>query len=172
MFAVSFTIMAAKAKDEIVYGESRGQTERRLSAAGKLDEFYKHIENAKKGGMDGSAAWRGALTAFSHVKAPKPDTIPLTDPTPFIGKELDEASTVRWVAASMALGVKPEAAPSAAAWGLLLWAREHSDSFWQTVYTKILPSKSQLDQGAGKMRDDGSEILATLDRIRPKAAVG
>ena len=76
---------------------------------------------------------------------------------------------VAWVAKHMMLkGVKPEQAPSSEAWSMLCWARRNNQNeaqFWGQIYTKLLPSRSQLDQEQ-RYKDDGRKVLSVIEGLR------
>ena len=76
---------------------------------------------------------------------------------------------VAWVAKHMMLkGVKPEQAPSSEAWSMLCWARRNNQNeaqFWGQIYTKLLPSRSQLDQEQ-RYKDDGLKVLSVIEGLR------
>jgi hypothetical protein len=80
----------------------------------------------------------------------------------FQGKTCSPRVAVEWVAANIAVeGVRPEDCPGPEAWGLLFWARHgNQGTFWTNHYTKLMPSKSEVDGGA-KRYDDGRD----LDRL-------
>lgn len=62
---------------------------------------------------------------------------------------------VRWVAANILnMDAKPSDAPSKAAWGLLVWARSEPSEFYRGPYTRLLPTKSQVDDEADQNTDD------------------
>ena len=59
-------------------------------------------------------------------------------------------------------------APSSEAWSMLCWARRNNQNeaqFWGTIYTKLLPSRSQLD-AEQKYRDDGRAVLEVIERLK------
>ena len=76
---------------------------------------------------------------------------------------------VAWVAKHMMLkDVRPEQAPSSEAWSMLCWARRNNQNeaqFWGQIYTKLLPSRSQLD-AEQKFKDDGRRVLGLIEKMR------
>jgi len=76
---------------------------------------------------------------------------------------------VGWVAKKMMVkGVRPEQAPSSEAWSMLCWARRNNQNeaqFWGQIYTKLLPSKSQLDQEQ-RYKDDGRKVLSVIQKLQ------
>jgi hypothetical protein len=69
---------------------------------------------------------------------------------------LDSAPSldVRWVAANILNeDAKPSDAPSKAAWGVLVWARSEPSEFYKGPYTRLLPSKAQVDGESDQVGD-------------------
>lgn len=64
-------------------------------------------------------------------------------------------------------------APSAGAWSLIMWVRESTanrSEFYKTFAKALMPTKSQVDGGAGKLVDDGRATIALAERMA--AAMG
>lgn len=76
---------------------------------------------------------------------------------------------VAWVAKHMMLkDVLPEQAPSSEAWSMLCWARRNNQNeaqFWGQIYTKLLPSRSQLDADQ-RFKDDGRRVLGLIEKMK------
>lgn len=76
---------------------------------------------------------------------------------------------VAWVAKHMMLkDVRPEQAPSSEAWSMLCWARRNNQNeaqFWGQIYTKLLPSRSQLD-AEQRYKDDGRKVLDLIEKLK------
>ena len=76
---------------------------------------------------------------------------------------------VSWVAKHMMVkDVQPAQAPSSEAWSMLCWARRNNQNeaqFWGQIYTKLLPSKSQLD-AEQRFKDDGRKVLSIIERLK------
>lgn len=76
---------------------------------------------------------------------------------------------VAWVAKHMMVkDAKPEQAPSSEAWSMLCWARRNNQNeaqFWGQIYTKLLPSRSQLD-AEQRYKDDGRKVLSIIERLK------
>ena len=76
---------------------------------------------------------------------------------------------VAWVAKHMMLkDVSPEQAPSSEAWSMLCWARRNNQNeaqFWGQIYTKLLPSRSQLD-AEQRFKDDGRRVLGLIEKMK------
>jgi hypothetical protein len=75
---------------------------------------------------------------------------------------------VSWVAKNLLIeDAKPEDAPGSEAWGMLMWARRNEGNeaqFWGTIYTKLLPSRNQLDS-ENRYTDDGRRLLDLIDKL-------
>jgi len=76
---------------------------------------------------------------------------------------------VAWVAKHiMVKDVEPGQAPSSEAWSMLCWARRNNQNeaqFWGQIYTKLLPSRSQLD-AEQRYKDDGRKVLSIIERLK------
>ena len=76
---------------------------------------------------------------------------------------------VAWVAKHMMVkDVEPSRAPSSEAWSMLCWARRNNQNeaqFWGQIYTKLLPSRSQLD-AEQRFKDDGRKVLSVIERLK------
>lgn len=54
------------------------------------------------------------------------------------------------------------------AWSMLCWARRSNQNeaqFWGQIWSKMMPSKQQLE-AAERLSDDGSQVVAIIDRVR------
>lgn len=82
--------------------------------------------------------------------------------------KVSEVDVLRWCFENVdAVDVTPESAPSAGAWSLLQRLRkdpEMLDTFYKTVWTKLLPSKAQLE-GEKRLSDDGREQIELCDKL-------
>ncbi len=87
----------------------------------------------------------------------------------FEGKECTANQAVEWVAENLEVrGIKPQDAPSAAAWAMLMWARTSpitKSEYWKHYYGKIISGQA-TDEAEGPFKDDGREILDTIDTLR------
>lgn len=76
----------------------------------------------------------------------------------FEGKKCSEVEAVRWVADNMELeDPDPADCPSAAAWGMLSQCRNSAmfkSEFWRHTFTKLLPSKAQIDKEENTVPDE------------------
>jgi hypothetical protein len=91
------------------------------------------------------------------------------DSTVFASGYASTPECVSWVAKNIMLKDASAAhAPSSEAWSMLCWARRNNQNeaqFWGTIYTKLLPSRSQLD-AEQKYRDDGRAVLEVIERLK------
>lgn len=137
---------------------------RRLQAEGTWKDFIRVRESLKDGGMDERDAWLTA--AGEEVPERNEPTDALA--SDFADKAASEPESVRWVADNISVkGVKPSDAPSAAAWGLLQWAKSSvttKDRFFTQVYTRLMPSGKQLED-EGRFRDDGEGIIELCGKV-------
>lgn len=87
----------------------------------------------------------------------------------FDEKTCSTPKTVEWVAANVRVGdATAEDAPSSEAWSMLCWVKgspQAESQFWGQIYTKLLPTRQQLEQD-DLMRDDGRVVLNLIDRMR------
>ena len=87
----------------------------------------------------------------------------------FSAKTCSTPKTVEWVAANIRVGdVEADDAPSSEAWSMLCWVKsspQAESQFWGQIYTKLLPSRQQLEQDS-KMQDDGRVVLNLISRIQ------
>ena len=78
--------------------------------------------------------------------------------------------SIEWVGENLDIPielVKVKDAPSAHAWGMLISYRRNQvrkDEFWDKVYSRLIPNKSQLE-GKGTFELDGQGIIDACARI-------
>lgn len=96
--------------------------------------------------------------------------------------DTDSLSTARWVSSglewhSLAARFGKEfdwlSAPSVEAMALLRWVLEDPENkkvFWTQAWTKLLPTRQQIEQGS-KYRDDGRNVVELLDRYERGVAL-
>lgn len=86
----------------------------------------------------------------------------------FEGKSASPQTVVKFAFEHLYIrDVNPTDAPSAGAWGLLLWARskaENQEVLYQ-MWAKLLPTRADLDR-ASKRVDDGRSVLSTITQIQ------
>jgi hypothetical protein len=145
----------------------------RLESEHRWDAFKAHREALKRQGVDESKVWEQAALAFEPLPeggaqpAPaKPVEEARTED--FINKTASNPESVQWVADNLEIpDVKPTDAPSKAAWSLLRWARKSvttKDRFWTQVFTKLMPTGKQLEEG-DRQGDDGASIIELCNRV-------
>ena len=120
----------------------------------------------------------GSADSFSKesqrkVKGPSADSSPLTLPplelASFGEKQATEVETIRWVSRNMAIrDPDPDTCPDASAWALLAHCRKvpaAANEFWKTTYTKLLPTRTQMEAQKGEKDVDGSKTLEIIDDL-------
>jgi len=164
-----------------------------LRVIDKMDDVEAHAEALRRcvPGLDSGG--RAAAGETGKVRVPPPETgacsapdqsspaesigsLPALADVPgsvslsaFTGKEANEVESIRWVARNMTVsGVRAEDCPDPAAWGLLAACREFPPfrlEFWKTMYTKILPTRSQKDGDTGRGEYDGQRQVELCDQL-------
>lgn len=87
-------------------------------------------------------------------------------------KEAPELEAIRWAGANITTNIKRinrDEIPSPLAVNLLRWIRAsaaNEANFFNNYVPKLLPDRKSLEQDASAMKDDGSEILGAIDRVR------
>lgn len=93
-----------------------------------------------------------------------------------LGKTADVVAEVTFVATHLGVSVdaiQEDTVPSARAVNMLAWYRQHSNQrdFWNMVYSKMLPSKSQIEADA-RLVDDGRPIYDAICNCLRRVAGG
>jgi len=87
----------------------------------------------------------------------------------FEDKVASEVEIVRWVARNMSIGdPDPYSCPDATAWSLLSHCRSSmlaASEFWKQTYTKLLPSKTQMEAMKKETETDGSKATEVIDEL-------
>ena len=139
------------------------------AAGGSWPDIGGLAKEAEREGA-GSGGGRGKKKAESTAKLPE---LPAVTRNQFRRKEANEIEVIRWVARNMDIrDVKPADCPDAAAWRLLKKCRESrlfEQLFWQSMWTKVVPSRTQLEKESGPSEMDGTQEIATIDKIRVAA---
>lgn len=172
-------------KDGVAPSEARDEALGRIEV--QLDEWRSTEEGQRAPAPTGSGT-QGALEPAccpgkgAPASEQKPDVFAqLTDEQydEFMARESDIVSQYCWVAKHLdvpPVRLKILEAPCAQAWTLLMDARRTSvrkSEFLDKSYSKLLPSRSNLEDGGGKLID-GMHIAEAIDRlveIRAKAEV-
>lgn len=161
------------------------RTKETLKAGGKWEMFYRRRDELKRSGMDAQSAQDLALkelqfeenrAAAASVEAPKSACLPAEEPLftreefdEFIGRDADVIEVVQWVAKHLEVPeslLRMEDAPCAEAWGMLMVYRKPANKavFWDKIYSKLLPSRAQLDNRT-TVTVDGGNIMAACEKI-------
>lgn len=71
------------------------------------------------------------------------------------------------------LNVEQEEAPTSGAWGLLTWVRSNptnQNTFYGSIWPRILPTKAQLEEIAGKEEQTDDGVIADVENLLADAA--
>lgn len=105
------------------------------------------------------------LAAVGVIVPKSRATLELKPLSEFGGREASEPDVIRWVARYMGVqDVSTADCPDPAAWSLLSACRRSPGfeaSFWQTMYTKIIPREEEKE----KDEVDGTPTMELIDRI-------
>jgi len=106
----------------------------------------------------------------NSVQLPGSTPLPFVDLEVFEGKQATEVEVIRWVARNMMVSnPSAEECPDATAWALLAHCRMSPlavAEFWKTTYTKLLPSRAQMEAQKGDNETDGSKTLQIISELR------
>ncbi|MCK5604750.1 hypothetical protein KAR91_22865 [Candidatus Pacearchaeota archaeon] len=163
--------------------ETRSQFKQRLTQEGKWEKFLELREEYKRQGLIPKDA---TMRAKDEVENIKTDCVVSDFDSGFItddgdsadglvGKHcftnsgnISERQIVRWIFDNIGItDIGPEDAPNSGAWSYLQSLRNSPtllQDFYRNVWTKMLPSKSEIEN-ARKFEDDGREQLNLIDRI-------
>ena len=168
--------------------KAKSQMRSEMVSRGLWTDFVRERERLKDEGVTPERAW---LLAYDLVDNSHPAAADIVDsevkrvesvsrPTRqaevldaskevFAEKTCSTPKTVEWVAANIRVSdPSPEDAPSSEAWSMLCWVKgspQAESQFWGQIYTKLLPTRQQLDQDS-RMEDDGRRVLTLIDRIK------
>jgi len=116
--------------------------------------------------VDNQPKVKGRLSVGYGVSNKK---LKLVSPEEFEGKQAPEVEIIRWVARNMMVDVPVvEECPDATAWALLAHCRcsvMAAAEFWKTTYTKLLPSRAQMEAAQGEKETDGSKTTEVIDEL-------
>lgn len=114
---------------------------------------------------------RPAASVFGEIRTPK-DIKTRDEYERFMSRTADMVKQVSWVAKHMDVSedlIRFEDIPCAEAWGMLQSYKtsvERRQEFWDKVYPKLMPSRSQLDETNKQKREvDGADILRAIDNL-------
>ena len=90
----------------------------------------------------------------------------------FRGKEVSEVESIRWVARNINIvDATPVDCPDPMAWNLLVQCRGSQmfcQDFWKTMFTKIIPSRAQLETKVDE-ENDGDSTIALIGKFQEAA---
>ncbi len=170
--------------------EYKSQVKVRLNEEGRWAEFVEFRESLKAKGMPSPDAWDTAIAAFpaveevegenpqsaagrppkrapnaEHMRAQSAREKSRRPSSIFEGKTCPAHVSTHWVAANVAISdVKDKDAPSPEAWALLCWVQRNDSNeieFWKNIYTKLLPSRTQIE-AVDRFKDDGRVIIELI----------
>lgn len=79
---------------------------------------------------------------------------------------VDLFGDIRWVYSQLEnKRVRPDQAPSAGAWSLLLWARKYQSRFFEQLLPKALAKSPDDDEGVKREKRRVEEIEAMLEKL-------
>mgnify|MGYP003116791568 CR=1 FL=1 len=170
---------------------AKADIRRELVGNGRWSDFVRLREELKERGVPPDVAWQKAYDTIVEDPIDPPD---LSDDPPrpvkkvvsksrptrqsnsldassdvFAEKSCSTPRTVEWVAANISVSdAQASDAPSSEAWSMLCWVKsspQAESQFWGQIYTKLLPTRQQLDAD-NRMEDDGRRVLSLIDRIK------
>lgn len=147
------------------------------------EEFVNRREHLKDQGLAADQAWQAAWIevkplyderVFRLAHKSIADTIQPASPAKVFDKALfgeDEQrptainfrSDIEWVYKHLGKDILPTEAPNSGAWWLLQWARDNAREFFMGLFSKVLPSRGQLDEEQTKVDDGG--VIRLLDEV-------
>ena len=156
-------------------GDSSMVTYRKAMA--RFDVAPGTVAGGPKAGIGAGSA---EPTPKKKASPPAPDCMSDSDDEVFAMEMVDlnerscgEVEIIRWVAKNIENTLAtPVDAPDPAAWGLLRTCQEDASfkvDFWKSMYTKIIPSRAQLEKTID-VNLDGDEALELLGRIAKASA--
>jgi hypothetical protein len=149
---------------------SKRELRQRLKESGQWSEFCAVRERLKEEGVAASEAWdRAASEVLSSVsEGGYVDDSAGVVSSMFEGKSATPREIVNWVFENVdVIDCEPADAPSAGAWALLRRLRSDGrllTEFYRSIWTKVLPSRSELDDMEA-VDDDGREVRQAISRL-------
>ena len=109
-------------------------------------------------------------TAVYTSRMPPTADVLLSSPAALGGRSAPEPDIVRWVARNIDNPkVNPADCPDPFAWTLLRQCKsspEFQGFFIEKLWSKLLPSRAQMDNQSEGVELDGQHVIAMIDRIR------
>ena len=140
-----------------------------LVEKGKWTRFCAERNRLEKEGLSPDEAYASA--AGSLLGKPVDSAVGVRggqSSTVFKSGSASTPACVAWVAKNLLIqDAKPGDAPGSEAWGMLMWARRNEQNeaqFWGSIYTKLLPSRNQLDSDS-RYTDDGRRVLDLIEKL-------
>lgn len=167
--------------------ETRKQFKARLQESGLWEDFLARREELQADGNTATTANKIARSEFGPADDEEPEKKPKSKPKrkPPVKVEsvpadvfadrpsVSARKVVQWVFNSIDLDdLKPEDAPSAGAWSLLMRLRRYPDllkEFYRTIWSKMLPTRSEIER-TERFEDDGREQLDIIDKLERSRA--
>jgi len=171
-------------------GKLREELKQQLKEAGQWDEYIRYRDELKGQNLSPKEAQFKAVEKFfnnppevigqsgktfkgknKESSGPQSGSTPLlfVDLEVFEGKQATEVEVIRWVARNMMVSnPSTEECPDATAWALLSHCRMSPlavAEFWKTTYTKLLPSRAQMEVQKGDNETDGSKALEVIEDL-------
>ena len=155
--------------------ESRSELKARLKQDGRWDKYLSLRDGYKLKGLPPKDANRKALDDIKDETTDQDNAV-ADDNNSFLHKQSFSSTgktsarkIVEWIFNNIGIeDVKPEDAPSSGAWCYMQSLRSSPtllQDFYRNVWTKMLPSKSEIE-AREKHDDDGRELVEFIDRIK------
>ena len=137
-------------------------------SSGPLANKGSESSSARSGTVIGGVSAQGKSEVKDGSQAGS-TPLPFVDLEVFEGKQATEVEVIRWVARNMMVSnPSTEECPDATAWALLAHCRMSPlavAEFWKTTYTKLLPSRAQMEVQKGDNETDGSKALEVIEDL-------
>ena len=95
--------------------------------------------------------------------------LPIVDSSAFNGRTATEVEAIRWVASNMEIAIPDiDSCPNATSGGLLSQCRSSfamKSDFWNKMFPKLLPTKTQMDKEGGSEKLDVSKSMEVIDDL-------
>ena len=154
-----------------------------LMDAGAWQRFCNRRDELKSEGLKPKQAQDQALAEVMgddvpvsldpHTEKPQPKNPDIMEGVEALVDALPETSDptkmIKWVGSNIRGGMNLETCPGKDAFNLMADCRQFPSfrlDYWKTMYTKVIPSRASLDDGAGIIVLDGEQTLEVLDKIK------
>jgi len=164
------------------YAERRRVANARWWAEKRYSEVQKFIAELAEQGVDSKEAFELALEQFPAMGKEERSVVSaeggrggvmgdvgMIPASMFAGRaRASQREVVEWVASNMAVqDVDVEGCPSSEAWGMLRWTRlnvANEGDFWRVIYSKLLPTRTEVGREA--MKGDEAQLELLEQRLR------